>query len=206
VSHSLIVETAIFLKTNERRKIHIHVEENFLTAWDCLFRLWVWQYLYYKQVNSTLFLFVYLLIGLESITSKTIMEKEITETNDFSSFTQYGQLILNCTEKEIKTRFESNLISTLPCIQSDRESIILEIRLENSTLTCLFDDEVCHTGLLFLDNLNYIENYVEICNEKCKLINLNSWEYLNYYIRLNFYDLDSYFSFSLSPHVNDFCF
>jgi hypothetical protein len=128
------------------------------------------------------------------------MKKKITETNDVTSFTQYGQFILNRTEKEIREHFSSNIISSLKNINSESNDIMLEIRLKNSTLTCLFENNICYSGLLFFDSLNSIENYINICNEKCKTVNLNIWKHLNYYIQLNFYNFDSFFSFSLQPY------
>jgi len=123
------------------------------------------------------------------------MEKKIAELeNDFVTFTQYGELILNCTKNEIKEHFFENQI-IFHDFGTDK---LMEIRLSYGTLTCQLDDnDVCYMGSLFFDDSAFFNVYKEICNDRCEVIIPNVWKCDSHYIELKSYDADFYFTFCL---------
>ena len=130
------------------------------------------------------------------------MKKGATELkDDFISFIQYGKLILNCFKNKIRENFPENQTTILPGISSNE---LMEIRLEDSTLTCLFDDNnTCHSGFLFLDDLKFLDAYRETCNNHCEMIAPNVWKYDNCYIELRKHKADFYFTFCLQYNSYD---
>jgi len=135
------------------------------------------------------------------------MEQKIIELeNDFTVFVRYGRLILNYTENEIKKHFPENQVAALPDLGEDA---LLEIRLNQSTLTCLMDKNgVCCAGFLFFDDEDLFNVYKEICNDQCEIIVPKVWKYDNYYIELKeSADVGFYFAFGLQYNLfNDlFC-
>ena len=133
------------------------------------------------------------------------MRKKILELeNDFVTFAQYGQFILNCTKNEIKEHFLENEIIILPDLHSDE---LMEIRLSYGTLTCLINNDnnsTCYLGFLFFDDSSLFNVYKEICNDQCEIIAPNVWKYNNYYIELKSYNFDFYFTFCMQLQYNAF--
>ncbi|MDR1730379.1 MAG: hypothetical protein LBR52_06930 [Prevotellaceae bacterium] len=128
-------------------------------------------------------------------------QKIIGLENDFSAFVQYGRLILNCTEDEIKKHFPENQVTDLPGLDED---MLLEIRLNQSTLTCLIDKKsgVCCAGFLFFDDEDLFNVYREVCNDRCEMIAPKVWKYDNYYIELKeSKDVGFYFAFGSEYNV-----
>jgi len=135
------------------------------------------------------------------------MEQKIIDLeSDFVVFVQYGRLILNCAENKIKEHFPQNQVVGLPGLGEDT---LLEIRLNQSTLTCLMDKTgVCCVGFLFFDDEDLFNVYKEICNDQCEIIIPKVWKYNDYYIELKeSKDVGFYFAFGLQYNVfNDlFC-
>jgi hypothetical protein len=124
------------------------------------------------------------------------MKKEIAGLkNSFATFIQCGQLILNCTEEKIRENFPENQITVLSNFNSDKS---MEIRFEDSTLTCLFNDNsTCSLGFLFFDDLESLDAYREVCNNLCEKIAPAIWKYDNYCIELRSDKTDFHFVFCL---------
>ncbi len=127
------------------------------------------------------------------------MKKKIAELeNDFITFIQYGRLILNCTESEIREHFSEDEI-TVPSDPNTNK--LMEIRLSYGTLTCQFnDDNICSSGFLFFDDSILFNVYREICNDQCEIVCTNVWKYDNYYIMLKSYISEFYFTFCLQQN------
>ncbi len=123
------------------------------------------------------------------------MEQKIIELeNDFAVFVRYGQLILNRTENEIKKHFTENQVVSIPYLEGET---MLEVRLNQSTLTCLMNENgICCAGFLFFDDEDLYNVYKGICNDQCEIIAPKVWKYDNYYIELKENkDVGFYFAF-----------
>ncbi len=89
-----------------------------------------------------------------------------------------AQLIMGSVKKEICNTFShpDNQLRDLQ-IRHDESSSCMEIRMNDATLTCYFDNpgSVCRKNFLFPDNDKDIYKYVMACNKKYKSLSPNRW-------------------------------
>lgn len=73
---------------------------------------------------------------------------------------------INSSLQSVKTIFYSKELCEIYSSYKEEKNFQLEIRFDEATLTCLFDEnDICEGAFLFLDDLMDITYYIEHCNK-----------------------------------------
>lgn len=106
-------------------------------------------------------------------------------------------LVMNVSFPVIKSLFQEKEITVFDYSNGSEKELMVEIRFENATLCCLFDEkQVCDSAFLFLDYPADVLHYIKYCNEGYLYdYILSAWIIKDCCIQLQFQDKECRFLF-----------